>query len=500
MTLDNNTIKNEILNPTDKIWNAFIKILREKKPPLAKLLEEIQDMTLEAYAKTYQENRSKNIQPYEDVIEGAFELSNELYGEEIAKKLTKYLHKYRSIITAHHHSPDFLNITIQSSIIASIGIELNDIIPIFSAGTIPLNNISFPLGIIISNKPGNGLKYTTLNVFPKKMQRVNVGSTPSFCKAQILNSMIELDKLWTKTTKLNSETKNILHSIYLNENILSQKSYSDQISILNAQIWAKVIKDKDSVPEISFIEIEKWTIPFVIKDIENKDSLLSTLLFNKSACEIILKNLEGVPCCWSVLQEKGTFCFWYVADDKTYPLFLESDKLKYKDSAFEFKPDTIIELLKSGTIIPSLFTIYTILSFARGFKLVGGMMQIDYMTKIKDAITNALSLLDKQEWIQSIETSMTETYLAGLTISVSDYGNQEIYPSGTIEIIANGGLSQKDLEKIKKITVKEASLLGMPGVLKIITSTEEYNASGFDQYTVADIYELIADKLVTIKI
>lgn len=139
-----------------------------------------------------------------------------------------------------------------------------------------------------------------------------------------------------------------------------------------------------------------------------------------------------------------------------------------------FEANVLAEKLQKKEIIPSLFLSYLVLSFARGITCVGGYYQSEYLPIMKQKVIEALENQNcYKHYAVSISEVCASNYLSGMQtiMTMSDEGS--IVPAGPIEIIASGGINDKDVEKILKINIlnaHKASMIDTVNDLKVNSS------------------------------
>jgi hypothetical protein len=203
------------------------------------------------------------------------------------------------------------------------------------------------------------------------------------------------------------------------------------------------------------------------------------LFFSKPIREKLINNLDGAKACWKqkslskryhqsdISERGGTIFFWGLTETgHRIPLTLEykhrvlfllgiSDNGKLFE--VEFRVDHIVAALEASTLIPSLFTCFTILAFARGLHCIGGYYQAEYLPVIQNGIADALDVsVVHRKMAELISMIPTNTCLAGLQWLAIKRDDSSVIPLGPIELAGVGGISQTDLETITTLPIKDA--------------------------------------------
>lgn len=173
----------------------------------------------------------------------------------------------------------------------------------------------------------------------------------------------------------------------------------------------------------------------------------------------------------------GTLFFWGVCDNGyRIPLLLtgatdRTATLQGRDDrgqawSFAFRPADILEGLRAGRLLPSLFTCYTAIGFARGISCCGGYFQAHYLSVMQQALIRVFNeTAGCAEWAERLSLVPSNLYLSGMQTVMHGLDDQLLLPAGPVEMIASGGLSRKQLERIRSLTVQDAHLASLMDTL-----------------------------------
>jgi hypothetical protein len=449
---------------------------------MADLLEQHGDETLQTYTGRFFDYQAHPLQAPDDLIEAAAKLTEELLGREISERLTDRLNRCPVILTANHHGPDYLSLTVQGDVLFSLPETADSVVPVFAFGGVPLNNLSWGRGIRLSDGG-------RVNLFPDRLKSTMVGTAPAFDREMVERANGKLD---TPSPLETDQVRVLLEEDYLAREVLAEETYSRQSTILNHRIWRRLSAGSER-PEMVYLEIEALAAEVIGLDLADSESLMYRVLCDPELRNGVLEALEGRYGCWSRsalvnLQDTsldgarrralsgsaGTTFFWGVdARGRRIPLLLEDETLHgVDDSGNPFSasctPEVLVEALREGRLYPSLFTTFTAVAFARGFRCYGGFMQADYLTEMKLGLVSALDAMGQTDWSASVQQVLTENYVTGLIFAVTRDRNG-VRPSGAVDLIASGGLSAAMMETVReRITVEEASLMGLPEVYRMV--------------------------------
>jgi len=494
-----------------------------RRPTLARIISDFGEESLERYAGDFKAvPEGEPIQSRHDVIEVAAAHARRLLGADMAERLRKRLVASPVLLTANHHGPDFLNITAQGKIVFALGEDRNGIVPVFAFGNIPLNNLSYGRGIHLASG-------TSISIYPESMKHTLVAAAIPFTEEMIDSG----EKRVENTPCTQAERRavlQVLEYVYRDKEILAQSSFADQAVVMNGKIWDLMFtpEARKQMPGIAYLEMEDIVGNLLEVDLRNPDSLIHRIFFDKSLLGRILEELDGVYGCWELekldrmslpsttaldraylLKGSGTAFFWGIdGEGRRVPLVWKHDKygepiLSGRDDSgnaleYRFSPESVLHDLLEKRLLPSLFTCFAVVAFARGFKCYGAFMQIQYLTEMARGTASALEAYDST-WAAAVRRVPTANYAAGMFAVVARYPDGTIKPAGAIEIIAKGGLTGEDIDRIRQLSVNCANSLGLPGMYKIVYRDAEQSPE-FLAITEQEIYREVGKQMVEIEL
>ena len=270
----------------------------------------------------------------------------------------------------------------------------------------------------------------------------------------------------------------------------TKPGYSKQAVLLNNLIWKRLFQEENQRSELVYLELEKIVGKVLQLDLKNKSSLIWKVMFEPPLRKTVLAELDGARACWNLNQLKkrmyfsqlndsdkqkvngcGTIFFWGINDSgRRVPLNLVShgDKKVFligiddHSNSWElaYTPEAILSALNENRLLPSLFTCFLVLSFARGVKCIGSYFQAEYLPNMQ--VVNALKQIpDYQEIANQVEKIDTNFYLSGMLAVMTHIENDVMVPTGPLEILSKGGINTDDIEKILSIKVRDAHLASL---------------------------------------
>jgi hypothetical protein len=404
-------------------------------------------------------------------------------------------------------------------------------VPVLSCGNIPLNNLTFPMGMLLYHITEHHTEAVPrkLPILANRLKRSVVSAVQSFDQAMVIRALMRVDKMLGEAEippKLAACVKEILTSEYCADSVLNLPSYSDQSVVLNSKLWNRLFTEPEKIPALVYLEMEKIVSILLHSDLENTESLAWRVMFDRELRERILNELDGNKVCWSrqslwrrlnafrsneSIQETssgcGTLFFWGVDDAaRKVPLLIETvgtgeERLRGVDDRgnlwdLPFTPRSVIAELRNGKLLPSLFTCYQTVALARNVVCVGGYYQASYLPTMQQGILRAVHNIPAYRTMgEMVRQVPTDVYLSGMQTVMSEAMSGHLIPAGPLEIIAGGGLDSDDIEKILSLTVRDAHIASL---LETILDVAPWEVSGQDwKLSLAqECYEQLGARLV----
>jgi hypothetical protein len=185
----------------------------------------------------------------------------------------------------------------------------------------------------------------------------------------------------------------------------SCRDFSDQIVKINLLIWNEFFPPEilPRVRKCITLDHNRPLIRFMQKFfLEQKNNFVWRALFDKDFRCLVLQKFSGVYGAWDYGKPSmGTHFFWGITTDgQMTPLFFENGFLKDRNKILSdilLAPESIVEALREGKIVPSIFTKFSLVAFYLGAQVMGGPGQSEYMPKIKKVWLEILKSVDSSE-------------------------------------------------------------------------------------------------------
>ena len=479
--------------------SKYLEMVWQKLPVVKNILNSFGHIPLGVYTERFNTPPCPSVQSREDIRQAAFDQIYPVLGENIAARAANDLMASGTVMTTTHLGIDYFANSVQGNLIYGAGILTGQgkgtTIPIFCFGNVPLNSSTFARGLLVYGTESGVRRQLPLRlpVFPDNKKRTMASLAKPFTMA-MQQRAIKKTLAWRKENLISGTTAETILSLleheYAGDAVLNQNSYSDQAMVVNQQLGKRMLKTSEHPPDILYLEIEKVTAFLLGNDLNHENSLAYRFFFNTTLRDAIIKHLDGCPGCWHADKlnardmapgkpdgtATGTIFFWGIDDyGRRVPLLLKSIKgdlyLCGRDDrgdsfTMNFTRDELMQALEKQKLLPSLFTCFLLICFARGFNCVGGVFQGAYLTWMKTGIADCLEAQSDIENAEIIKKITTNLYQDGMLAFMSPGQDNEMLPAGPIEIIQAGGINKNDLIKAFGLTVTQAHMAGLFGALK----------------------------------
>lgn len=499
-------------------------------------IKEYGDDSIAAYLQhLLTKKTATSYQPRDDLIKAVYRYVAPLLGESIAQRASRDLDISPVVLTANHHGVDYFSHSLQGSLIFSIyaksGGASTSTVPIFSCGNVPLDNATYPRGLLFYNAThaALGAMPKKLPVFPNRLRRCLVSAAPAFDESMIERAEKRIDKM-VSDKEVSSSLAGFMHEILQKDygagSVTDLPNYSQQSVVLNNRIWKRFFSNADSTSDMIYLELEKIVSILLESDLSNPQSLGWCLMFDPALREHLLEELDGDRACWrreklvqrlridsldeiqkKTLDSCGTLFFWGINNaGRRIPLYLETGSssgdilrgLDDKGKIWEipYTPASIISALQENRLIPSLFTCYLTISFARGIACAGGYFQAEYLPAMQQGVVTALQKTPGYHDAAHLVAKVpTDSYLSGMLTVMTRIKDGGLIPAGPLEIIAGGRLTGDDFEKMLSISVRNAHLAALFEIVPDAVP-REFCQNGWKNRLAADCARLLADKVL----
>lgn len=407
--------------------HQLIEALISKRPSLKEILESSNSSRSYLHS-LFSPPKAEALDP---ILENALKkaVSNRvarLFSDSLASNSLEYLSNCMSLVTSDHAGILSFPLLINSNLIHEYGCQLNKL-PVhlsFHCGGVPLGNVSFPRGFFYR---GNRIP-----VLRNSLTKQIFLAQPSYEIGKSLDTLVKAG-----TSEQDSlEIKQILSPIFSEVDRQIMDSLSDQITKVNYLLWPKYFNKGEPLPFIS-LQLEDLVGEIICEAIDRKHPLVHDLLFNPNSREFIRDVFSDIPGAWSRDTTTGTYLFWNIRNDKRAErLVIQEGKLVGAEGQFMLTPDAIATALRTHKIYPSVFLVYSVLSFIGGRSLLGGFNQIETLSQMALAFEKYFKFLGYTDRLSHLRSLKTNGLICG----------PKIVDCSGLDIIAKGGIDFASLK------------------------------------------------------
>ena len=254
-------LKNDVENPVDFYFDLVCKYA----PAINNLLPDCGSLPIADYVNSYTLPIEPGYQKKEDFFETVYEYLFPLHGTAIARKAVHDLTETPCVLTANHHGVDFFAQSVQGSLLYSRVLSSrspeSSTVPIIACGNVPLNNLTYPRGMLVYHAGDNHLENIPqkIPVFSDRAKNGAVSLTGSVDKAQLERAAKQVDKMM-RQGDISPEISDTIHDIfekdYADPYVQGLKNYSEQSVVLNQRIWKRMYSDPKNAVDMVYMELE----------------------------------------------------------------------------------------------------------------------------------------------------------------------------------------------------------------------------------------------------
>jgi len=501
-----------VTTPPVSIAERYLKTALQRLFVVRRTLASYGRLPLRDYLTRLSRFMESSCQGRADLFEAVRDYASPLLGEGLAEHAANDLAHTPVVLTANHHGVDFFAQSLQSSLAFALrggdAATRPSTVPVFACGAIPLNNLTYPRGLLVYRGGRNAAPHwpIKLPVFPDRCKHDLVSNASGFDESMLHRTGHRVQRLIAEgriAWDLQSSLQSILRSDYADPAVLAEHGYSEQAVMLNQRIWKRLFRNPEAAPDLVYLELEKIAARLLLDDLANTSSLAWRVLFQCDVRDAVLAALDGQRACWDLSALRalsdggasgsgrasapagcGTVFFWGIDENKRrVPLSLRPGSPGMlvgvgehgERSELPLEPARLSIALKEQKLLPSLFTSYLCIALARGVTCVGGYYQAEYLPVMQRAVAGALSKCGRCPALaDEVSLVPTTAYLSGMQTVMGPAGDAALLPAGVVEIIAGGGLDEGDLTRMGDLSVRDAHLASLADtVLDVAADTIE---------------------------
>ena len=519
-----------------EVAHYYLDIIRKKNKIISQTIAQYGDLPLGQYLDSLDGRSVPGLQPRDDLADVIRRYTASLLGDTLADKVSKGFIDDPVALTANHHGVDYFAQSVQGSLLFALrqknGSESKTAVPVFSCGNVPMDNLTYPLGLLLYQTNGHNHKTlpTKMPVFANSKRRALVSVSVPLDADMVKRAKTRISKMATEheiKTGFAETIQRFLNDCYASHEILGLSSYSEQSVVINNRIWNRLVVDSAKVPEPVTLELEEISRQLLVIDLQDTQSLAHSVLFDDALTNALIERLNNGKALWNkrLLKSRldmtgkpagsenningcGTMFFWGINNrGRRIPLYLDFDgnnkkMLRGVDDKktlweIEYTEASLIEALNQKQILPSVFTCFLVIAFARGVACIGGYFQAEYLPDMQKGLVDALKEIPKyQKFVPYIERVVTHKYLSGMQTVMVPKKDGGIVPAGPLEIISSGGLTEDDIRRILSLSVRDAHIASLMETVTDVARSE-IDGNGWQSTLAKDCARLIGEKIVT---
>lgn len=457
----------------EKEW--MMKQVLSHCPTVRQILSDFGEVTLESYISQVADfPMQQPLAPVQDVAVCTKDQLVPLLGEQAAADAAAAF--VDCAFTAPHHGVDSFAPSVQGNLLYRRLLEQRGgkakVVPVLAFGLVSLCNASYGRGLLIYDTlTGNApLK---LPVIPSKYENSVVSFFPGFNREMIQKSGKTLAghfQAGCLSEKMTEAVQHILDNHYACADVLKKERYIEQATIINYSLTKEAMG-----VAVAYVDAERLAAQLILKDLQEKDSLVSLIMGNRRFRQEVFTALDGFSGCWrrAVLKKGyggGTMLFWG-KNEKLYrrsAMMDDGGGLVSVSDGRRIAYEEIPEALEAGELLPGLFLIFLELLFVRGFHCFGGYFQAEYLKQMQAGLCKALQATGQRGLAEIIAKRRTDGYLSGPFFFVNEDG----VPWGIAEFITHP-LKEGVLQEKMNLSVREAHFNGIGELFKTVVPAAE---------------------------
>jgi len=371
-----------------------------------------------------------------EVLNACEAYAQRLFGHDISYKVREAL-ELKILNTADHHGGFYSAQAFQGDLLFAKLLEMmgygGRVYPLFSFSHVELDNSTYARGISCYGS-ADGRQLLPLQRAKAGNQMVAV--TGAYNEEMLMRMRQRIDSVippFEDTYK--EKLGDIIAGIYGDKNILNASGYADQLSYIGERISAECFKDDDAM-RLIYIEAEEVVRPLMIKDLNDKDSMLWHMFFDPKVREGLNaeKTDEDIPLAGMLLRgvdQKGRRIHTLVSGSERIEGIDHSGRL------LEYPMDVkeIEKLLNEKKLIPSGLAAAVVLAFERGYTWSGGYFQSLYLPKWAKQCERIFKDAGLDTAAETLGAYDGSAFISGPVFALNETEDHSAVPAGPVEFM-----------------------------------------------------------------
>lgn len=482
----------QTLSTADARQKLF-QLVSTKRPVLDEILCKHGNSTLAEYCGLF-----ANYSPHSEFAAERQAIAQIVYNETVAlfdqpkaEAVAQSLYESPVINTGDHHGPLTHPILVGGNLLFALPYILNrdvnkELITL-SFGNVPLNNTTYPRGLLLSDKDGDDS--VKIPLFGDKQKQSSVCTLNNVLPDRQQTVDDQLRKLIKRGVISESKAGVIRRLVSLVTTDTVSATYAQQVTKMNNVIWAGMFAEV--APKLTTLQVETLVMKRLEQLLDMRDPMITGLIEDFTLRNDIKQSFDGVPGAWSQKENSGSFLFWGT-DNKGRLVQLQENNGALVGDGTEIRLTAtgISEAIEQKKIVPTMFMSFYILAFRSGFKCYGGFMQTDYLTTMQECWEKVLSKHDTTA-LERVRSVPTKNFCVGPGTFFTEKNG--ILDAATGIDLLDRPLSYNEIRALSATTLKNIFAPSLPIMYATI-----YGASANPELTQVSQNDLIRENLAAL--
>lgn len=465
-----------------------------RRPVFKEILDQHGHETVEQYVRrcTTQQSHTPDLRRQEEFLDAFYHEVEEKLDRATAKGATAQLKKYYTASTMDHSSPlchpwAFHFDLAAASVYRADPDPLLKYIVTLSFSNVSLNNFAFPRGFSFHAKYKDGTKTHRHAFFANKLSRCPVFNLHPYTAEDIARLRVKLHaevQNGEVSEDVGTAMHKIVDEIYARPDVLSCKTYADQLTKSNFHLWRRLSsRMRGKQVDLVYLQQESLVTRLLLKHHLHRDSAMHRFIFDTSEHTVAERCFNNVHDAFSLEKKRGTYLFWALCPHGKQRIqlwrkgaFLESDCGTYK---IALTPDSIAAHLKSHELIPSTMLSLCLLSFYYGLHCLGGMGQVSYLPEMKAAYLTMMQEIGDGAAPRNCTPLATKNLGGEMAVAFLREPSGNLIPATLFDFLLYGegnDMFAKASASINDVTLNDALATTLPSEYPMLYSVEERDA------------------------
>jgi hypothetical protein len=227
-----------------------------------------------------------------------------------------------------------------------------------------------------------------------------------------------------------------------------------QAGRVNYHLWPQLFEKKlrSNLPSLITLNQDEIVIKLITSLIQQGNNFIHDIIFNSDLRAQCRKVFEGSTGAWDEVNNKGSFLFWGVDEQKRgIGLKLSNNKLISTVEKYPYQlsltPEHVINALNTREIYPGMVLIFGAFVFYSGLVPLAGYGSVNYLNVMQELWLRLLPGKYAEE-CDSINRMVINKLIGGPVLTYYRDNNGELRQAYMLDVLMSSGLTKKYLDKI----------------------------------------------------